>query len=75
LSVGPWSASNKWAFSSIIDSYDEIMDFIFPPSLYFYDEFRVGAWDMFFSQSVKVLHWKKWLERMEKLVEIQDLYP
>jgi hypothetical protein len=38
-------------FLSIIDSYDEIMDFIFPPNLsFFYDEFRVGAWEMFLSQ-------------------------
>jgi hypothetical protein len=29
---------------------------------------------MFLSQS-KVLHWKGWLERMEKLVQIQDWYP
>ena len=55
---------------SIIDSYDEIMDFIFPPNLsFFYDEFRVGAWDMFLSQ-LKVLHWSgfvgwnRWLEQM-----------
>ena len=60
-------------FRSITDSYDEIMDFIFPPNLY-YDEFRVGSLDMFLPQ-LKVLHrcstaswvgtngWKKWLER------------
>jgi hypothetical protein len=57
---------------SIIDSYDEIMDFIFPPNLSFfiiYDEFRFGAWDMFLSQ-LKVLHWSgfvgwnRWLEKM-----------
>jgi hypothetical protein len=29
---------------------------------------------MFLSQS-KVLHWKIWLERMGKLVQIQDWYP
>ena len=59
------------------------MDFIFPPNLsFFYDEFRVDAWDMFLSQ-LKVLHWcspassvgtdgrKRWWERMEKLVQIQ----
>jgi hypothetical protein len=52
------------------------MDFIFPPNLsFFYDEFRVGAWDMFRSQ-FKVLHWcnpassvgtdgwNRWLENM-----------
>ena len=67
------------------------MDFIFPPNLSFFsDEFRVGAWDMFLSQ-FQVLHWcslassvgtivgtdgwKIWLERMEKLVQIQDWYP
>jgi hypothetical protein len=72
---------------SITDSYDEIMDFIFPPNLFFYDEFRVNcAWNMFLSQ-LKVLHWcspassvgtdgwKRWWERMEKLVQIQDWYP
>jgi hypothetical protein len=31
-------------FLSIIDSYDEIMDFIFPAPISFYDGFRVGAW-------------------------------
>jgi hypothetical protein len=44
-------------FLSVIDSNDEIMDFIFPPSLsFFHDEFRVGAWEMFLSQ-LNVLHW------------------
>jgi hypothetical protein len=73
-------------FLSIINSYDEIMDFIFPPNYLFYDECRVGPWDRFLSQ-LKVLHWcspassvgtdgwKRWLERMEKLVQIQDWYP
>jgi hypothetical protein len=42
---------------SVIDSYDEIIDFIFPPNLSFSDdEFRVGAWEMFLSQ-LNVLHW------------------
>ena len=36
--------SRMKTFLSIIDSYDEIMDFIFPP-ISFYDGFRVGAWD------------------------------
>jgi hypothetical protein len=37
--------------------------------IFFYDEFRVGAWDMFLSQ-LKVLHssgfvsWNRWLEEM-----------
>jgi hypothetical protein len=79
--------SKMKTFLSIIDSYNEIMDFIFPRNLSFFnDEFRVGAWDIFLSQ-FKVLHWcspassvgtdgwKIWLERMEKLVQIQDWYP
>ena len=33
-----------------------LMDFIFPANLFFYDEFRVGAWEMFLSQ-LNVLHW------------------
>jgi hypothetical protein len=37
-------------FLSVIDSYDEIIDFIFPPNLSFFIEVRVGAWDMFLSQ-------------------------
>ena len=48
--------SRMKTFLSIIDSYDEIMDFIFPSIYLFYDEFRVGAWDIFLSQ-LKVLHW------------------
>jgi hypothetical protein len=60
----------RWmkTYLSIIDSYDEIMDFIFPPNLSFssYDEFRVGAWDMFLSQ-LKVLHWSR-LRRLEQMV-------
>jgi hypothetical protein len=44
------------------------MDFIFPPNLsFFYDEFRVDAWDMFLSQ-LKVqsgfVGWNRWLEKM-----------
>ena len=78
--------SRMKTFLSIIDSYDEIMDFIFPPNFFFHDEFRVGAWDMFLSQ-LEVLHWcspassvgtdgcKGWLERKEKLIQIQDWYP
>jgi hypothetical protein len=52
---------------------DELWILYFLRVYLFYDEFRVGAWDMFFSQS-KVLHWKRWLERMEKLVQIQDIH-
>ena len=56
---------------SIIDSYDEIMDFIFPPNLSFFmmNRIRVGAWDMFLSQ-LKDIHWSgfvcwnRWLEKM-----------
>jgi hypothetical protein len=50
LSAGPWPGSNKWdfialmkmmktrmkTFLSVIDSYDEIIDFIFPPNLSFF---------------------------------------
>jgi hypothetical protein len=43
-------------FLSVIDSYHEIMDFIFPPIYLFFDEFRVGAWEMFLSE-LNVLHW------------------
>jgi hypothetical protein len=41
---------------SIIDSYDEIWILYFLPIYLFYDEFRVGAWDMFLSQ-LNFLHW------------------
>jgi hypothetical protein len=44
--------SKMKTFLSVIDSYDEMMDFIFPPRLpvyLFYDEFGVGAWEMFLS--------------------------
>jgi hypothetical protein len=43
--------------------------YFLPIYLFFYDEFRVGAWDMFLSQ-LKVLHWSgivgwnRWLEKM-----------
>jgi hypothetical protein len=58
MAVAMFSKSEAMkTFLSIIDSYNEIMDFIFPPNLsIFYYEFRVGAWDMFLSQ-FKVLHW------------------
>jgi hypothetical protein len=42
-------------FLSVIDSYNEIMDFIFF-YIFFPDEFRFGAWEMFLSQ-LNVLHW------------------
>jgi hypothetical protein len=66
-------------FLSVIDSYDEIMDFIF---IFFHDEFRVGSCMGDVSFTVKrpslvqsgFVGWKRWLERMEKLVQIQDWY-
>ena len=45
----------------------------FLPIYFFYDEFRVDAWDMFLSQLTD--GWKRWWERMEKFVQIQDWYP
>jgi hypothetical protein len=50
------------------DSYDEIMDFIFPPNLsFFYDEFRVDAWDMFLSR-LKSFTGAVRLRRLEQMV-------
>ena len=51
---------------SIIDSYDEIMDIIFPPNLSFF-MMNFDAWDMFLSQ-LKVLHWCSPLRRLEQMV-------
>ena len=50
--------SRMKTFLSVIDSYDKIMDFIFPPNLSFFmmNFDRVGAWEMFLSQ-LNVLHW------------------
>jgi hypothetical protein len=48
--------SRMKTFLSVIDSYDEIMVLYFHPIYLFYDEFRVGAWEMFLSQ-LNVLHW------------------
>jgi hypothetical protein len=50
--------SRMKTFLSVIDSCDEIMDFIFPPSLsFFMTNFElVLAWEMFLSQ-LNVLHW------------------
>ena len=47
------------------------MDFIFPPNLSFFDEFRVDAWDIV-SFTVKgpslmqsgFVGWNRWLEKM-----------
>jgi hypothetical protein len=69
-------------FLSVIDSYHEIMDFIFPPIYLFFDE--ISSWclgDVSFRVKRPSLVqsgfacWKRWLERMEKLVRIQDWYP
>jgi hypothetical protein len=62
--------SKMKTFLSVIDSYDEIMDFIFPPRLpvyLFYDEFGVGAWEMFLSQ-LNVLHWCSPVRLLEKMI-------
>ena len=50
--------SRMKTFLSVIDSYDKIMDYIFPPNLSFFmmNFDRVGAWEMFLSQ-LNVLHW------------------
>ena len=67
---------------SVIDSYDEIIDFIFPPNLsFFMMKFELVPGRCFF-HTVKrpslvqsgFICWKRWLERMEKLVQIQDWY-
>ena len=47
--------SRMKTFLSVIDSYDEIIDFIFPPNLSFF-MMNFGAWEMFLSQ-LNVLHW------------------
>ena len=45
------------------------MDFISSQFIFFYDEFRVDAWDMFLSQFLSLVQsrfvgWNRWLEKM-----------
>jgi hypothetical protein len=53
---------------SIIDSYDGNYGFyISSQFIFFYDEFRVGAWDMFLSKVLQwsgFVGWNRWLEKM-----------
>jgi hypothetical protein len=72
--------SRMKTFISVIDSYDEIIDFIFPSNLPF--SMMNSSWclgDVSFTVKRPSLvqsgyvGWKRWLERMEKLVEIQVL--